>query len=79
MIKFRVRSGRWRPIHPGVYATFSGSLTRRTRLWAAVLSAGPGAALSHETAAELHRLADKPVELIHLTVPAGGASRRPKA
>ncbi|MGH3176162.1 MAG: type IV toxin-antitoxin system AbiEi family antitoxin domain-containing protein [Streptosporangiaceae bacterium] len=71
MIKFRVRSGRWRPVHPGVYATFSGDLTRRTRLWAAVLSAGPGAALSHETAAELHRLADKPAELIHLTVPAG--------
>jgi Transcriptional regulator, AbiEi antitoxin len=71
MIKFRVRSGRWRQIHPGVYATFSGDLTRRTRLWAAVLSAGPGAALSHETAAELHRLADKPAEMIHLTVPAG--------
>jgi hypothetical protein len=71
MIKFRVRSGRWRQIHPGVYATFSGHLTRRTRLWAAVLSAGPGAALSHETAAELHRLADKPAETIHLTVPAG--------
>ena len=71
MIKFRVRSDRWRPIYPGVYATFSGELTRRTRLWAAVLAAGPGAALSHETAAELHRLADKPAEMIHLTVPAG--------
>jgi hypothetical protein len=71
MIKFRVRSGRWRQVHPGVYATFSGDLTRRTRLWAAVLSAGPGAALSHETAAELHRLSDKPAEVIHLTVPAG--------
>lgn len=70
MIKFRVRTGRWRQIYPGVYATFSGDLTRRTRLWAAVLSAGPGAALSHETAAELHRLADKPAEVIHLTVPA---------
>src|SRR5690349_16132509 len=71
MIKFRVRSGRWRQIYPGVYATFSGDLTRRTRLWAAVLSAGPGAALSHETAAELYRLVDKPAEVIHLTVPAG--------
>src|ERR1700748_773980 len=70
MIKFRVRSGRWWQIHPGVYATFSGDLTRRTRLWAAVLSAGPGAALSHETAAELHRLADRPAEPIHITVPA---------
>ena len=69
MIKFRVRSGRWRQVHLGVYATFTGELTRQTRLWAAVLSAGPGAALSHETAAELQRLADKPVEMIHLSVP----------
>jgi len=70
MIKFRVRSGRWRQIHPGVYATFTGEPTRRTRLWAAVLSAGPGAAISHETAAELQRLTDKATEMIHLTVPA---------
>ena len=39
------------------------------RLWAAVLSAGPGAILSHETAAELHGLADKPSDAIHVTVP----------
>ena len=25
MIKFRVRSGRWQQIHPGVYATFSAT------------------------------------------------------
>src|SRR6185437_17134388 len=70
MIKFKVRSGRWRQIHPGVYATFTGMPGRSALLWAAVLSAGPGAALSHETAAELHRLADKPAEPIHITVPA---------
>src|SRR5881296_343955 len=59
MIKFRVRSGRWRQIHPGVYATFTGELSRRAHLWAAVLFVGPGAALSYEAAAELHRLSDK--------------------
>ena len=69
MIKFRVSSGRWQQIYPGVYATFDGEPTRRTYLWAAVLRAGPGAALSHETAAELHGLTDKQAELIHLTVP----------
>ncbi len=69
MIRFRVSSGRWRQIHPGVYATFSGVPGRGPRLWAAVLSAGPGAMLSHETAAELHRLADQPADLIHVTVP----------
>ena len=69
MIKFRVRSGRWLQVHPGVYATFSGVPGRGARLWAALLSAGPGAILSHETAAELHRLADQPTDLIHVTVP----------
>jgi hypothetical protein len=68
-IKFRVRSGRWRQIHPGVYATFTGMPGRSARLWAAVLSAGPGAVLSYQTAAELQGLADKPDDSIHVTVP----------
>jgi len=42
MIKYRVRSGRWRQVHPGVYATFSGELDRRSRIWAALLYAGVG-------------------------------------
>jgi Transcriptional regulator, AbiEi antitoxin len=69
MIKFRVSSGRWRQLHPGVYATFTGAPGRDAQLWAALLSAGPGAMLSHETAAELQRLTDKPTETIHVTVP----------
>lgn len=69
MIKFRVRTGRWQQLHPGVYATFSGSPRRGTRLWAAVLSAGPGAMLSHQTAAELQRLSDGRANPIHVTVP----------
>jgi hypothetical protein len=68
-IKFRVRSDRWRPLNPGVYATFTGAPGRGAQLWAAILSAGPGAALSHETAAELQRLTDKPSDLIHVTIP----------
>lgn len=69
MVKFRVASGRWRQVHPGVYATFTGPPGRSAWLWAAVLLAGPGAALSYETAAELHRLIDKPADTIHVTVP----------
>jgi hypothetical protein len=69
MIKSRLRSDRWRQIHPGVYTTFTGIPGRNARLWAAVLSAGRGAVLSHETAAELHRLIDKATDPIHVTVP----------
>lgn len=69
MIKFRVRSGWWRPVHRGVYLTFTGAPGRSAQLWAALLAAGPGAILSHETAAELQRLCDQPAETIHVTVP----------
>jgi Transcriptional regulator, AbiEi antitoxin len=69
MIKFRVRSGWWRPLHRGVYVTFTGAPGRDAQLWAALLGAGPGAVLSHETAAELHRLTDRPSDSIHVTVP----------
>jgi hypothetical protein len=68
-IKFRVSSGRWQQLHTGVYATFTGGPGRSAWLWAAVLAAGSGAMLSHETAAELQRLSDKPVQTIHVTVP----------
>ena len=39
-------------------------------LWAALLRAGPGAVLSHETAAERHGLIDGPSPVVMITVPA---------
>jgi hypothetical protein len=69
MINSKVRSGRWQRIHRGVYATFSGEPGREAMLWAAQLSAGPGAMLSYRTAAELGRLTDSPSSVIHVTVP----------
>jgi predicted transcriptional regulator of viral defense system len=69
MVKFRLRVGWWQPVHRGVYLTFTGAPGHSAQLWAALLGAGPGAVLSHETAAELQRLADKPAESIHVTVP----------
>ena len=63
------RSGRWQRLHFGVYAAFTGQPPRLAVLWAAVLRAGPRAILSHETAAELDGLAEKPGKLVHLTVP----------
>jgi hypothetical protein len=69
----KVKHGRWRQVYRGVYAMFTGPLTREAQLWAAVLYAGKGAQLSHETAAELHGFSDRPSPLTHVTVP---ASRR---
>jgi very-short-patch-repair endonuclease len=64
-----VRGGHWQRPHRGVYATFSGELSRDADLWAAVLAAGPDAMLSYESAAEVSKLADKPSALVHVTVP----------
>jgi hypothetical protein len=64
-----IRYGRWRRLHFGVYAAFTGQPPRSAVLWAAVLRAGPRALLSHETAAELDGLTGKPSALIHVTVP----------
>jgi Transcriptional regulator, AbiEi antitoxin len=69
MIKRRVERGRWQQLHRGVYAVFTGPPPRESWLWAAVLRAGPGAVLSHLTAAELHGLLDTPAEAIFVTVP----------
>jgi Transcriptional regulator, AbiEi antitoxin len=71
MIRFRLASGWWQPMHRGVYATFTGVPGRPAQRWAALLAAGPGAAISFETAAELHGLIDqgKVTGPIHVTVP----------
>ena len=69
-VRCRMESGRWQRLHKGVYAVFTGAPGRQSTLWAAVLRAGPGAALSYQTAAELDGLLDNPAPLIHVTIPA---------
>jgi hypothetical protein len=64
-----VRAGRWRPLRRGVYAAFTGAPSREATLWAAVLLAGEGAALSHQTAAELFKIRDEASSMIHVTIP----------
>jgi hypothetical protein len=64
-----LRAERWQALHRGVYSIFSGQPTRPAQLWAAVHRAGPGAALSHETAAELFGLTDQRSPLVHLSIP----------
>lgn len=77
----RLKSGRWRRLYRGVYATFTGRPDREASLWAALLVCGHGAVLSHETAAELWGLQDvaQPVRnyggdsrpSVHVTIPSG--------
>ncbi|MQA94344.1 MAG: hypothetical protein GEV11_06690 [Streptosporangiales bacterium] len=69
VIQERIAYAEWQRLYWGVYATFPGKVPRMSRLWAAVLRAGPGAALSHTTAAELYGLADETPGPIHITVP----------
>lgn len=69
-ITSRVKRGIWRRLQPGVYGAFTGTVPWEARLWAALLYAGPGALLSHETAAELLGLTDRRSPVIQLTVPA---------
>jgi predicted transcriptional regulator of viral defense system len=69
MIFTRLERGRWQQLHWGVYAMFTGPVPREAELWAALLRAGPGAVLSHLSAAELHELIDYPGESIYVTVP----------
>ena len=61
----RLRYGRWQRLQRGVYAPFTGEPTREERIWAALLRAGPGATLSHWTAAERHGLTDRVSPKIH--------------
>jgi len=68
-IRWKVKSGRWQYLYRGTYATFSGRLSRKARLWAVVLRSGGRAALSHQTAAELLGFGHGPSDPIHVTVP----------
>jgi Transcriptional regulator, AbiEi antitoxin len=76
-ITSKVKRGRWRQVYSGVYAAFSGPVGRDAQLWAAVLYAGKGAQLSHETAAEVNGLSDRQSRLIHVTIPAGRRVKQP--
>jgi hypothetical protein len=70
-MKNQLRRGRWQRLQRGVYATFTGSPTRRADLWAALLRAGPDAILSHQSAAELYGLLNERSPAIYVAVPHG--------
>lgn len=69
VIRRAVQRGVWRRVHPRVYSVSPTPLTREGLLWAALLYAGSGATLSHETAAEVWRLDDPRDAVVHVTIP----------
>lgn len=75
-IKHKLRRGWLTAVFRGVYAVGHQRLTWRGRIRAAVLSCGPGAYISHWTAARLHDLRRWNIGVIHVTVPPGGREDR---
>jgi very-short-patch-repair endonuclease len=72
----RVKDGRLWRVHQGVYAVGRPTLTLHGRFIAAVLSCGPGAALSHVAAGVLLILLEERGPRIDVTVPRSGQRRR---
>lgn len=73
----RLRDGRWQRILPGVYVLTGSPPSRVRELWIAVLAAGDGAAVSHESAALFHGARRLKVRPITLTNPHGAHHRLP--
>jgi very-short-patch-repair endonuclease len=77
-VSHRAAAGRLHRIHRGVYAVGHPVLPRYARWMAAVLAAGPGAALSHASAAALWEIRPSEATRIDVSVPtAAGRAKRP--
>lgn len=66
---------RWRRVHPGVYAVFTGALPELSRVWAAVLWAGDGAVVVREAAGWLWGLFPELPSVLTIAVPHGRPRR----
>ena len=64
-----VANGRWQRVHPGVYATFTGAVDPTALVWAALLYAGAGAVACCSTALWLHRVLDRPPDVVQVSIP----------
>jgi very-short-patch-repair endonuclease len=76
-IKHRIAAGRLHPVRPGVYAVGRPRLSLHGRWLAAVLYCGPGAALSHQSAAALWEIRAPSTERIEVSVPLDVTRRHP--
>jgi very-short-patch-repair endonuclease len=74
----RAQAGRLHRLYRGVYAVGHRRLSREGRWLAAVLACGPGAVLSHRSAAALWGMRPQSSGPVEVTVPAtGGRAQRP--
>ena len=71
---WRLKRGRMHTVYRGVYALGHEALTPLGRLVAALLAAGPGATLSHRTAAALWKLISSMPPFVEITL----TDRRPR-
>jgi very-short-patch-repair endonuclease len=76
-IRWRVKSGRLHPVRRGVYAVGRPEVSLNGRWMAALLACGPGAVLSHGSAAALWGFGSEPGGLIEVSLPAGMRKRLP--
>ena len=76
-IEYRIRIGRLRRIHQGVYAVGHDAIPVRGRLVAALLVAGPGSALSHRTAAHVLSLLPSMPQFVEITTTKRAPENRP--
>jgi very-short-patch-repair endonuclease len=78
-ISRQLAAGRLHRVHRGVFAVGHPCLSLHGHWMAAVLAAGPGAALSHASAAALWELRPSAASRIDVSVPVGsGRARRPR-
>jgi predicted transcriptional regulator of viral defense system len=77
-VSYRAAAGRLHRVHRGVYAVGHPVLTVNGRRMAAVLAAGPGAVVSHASAAALWEIRPTSATRIDVSVPsAAGRGKRP--
>ena len=67
--QWRLDTGRWQPLLPGVVATHTGPVTSRQQAWAAVLACGSGACLSGDAALSALGMPLGELGVLHVAVP----------
>lgn len=79
MIEYRVRVGRWVRVCDGLYRMAGVPVTWRQRALGACLVSGPGAVVSHRSAAVLWAVSGFRPGRVEITVPEGRSVRNPLA